>query len=150
MSDTASPGAMPSFSFESIAGAKAFRIAPSDTNYFALLFDPHKDAIEPIFVIEIFNVGGATPPNAHAQAHEFFYVLHGEGVARCGGAAKPIRKGDALLLRPGSEHVVENTGASKLYTLTVMTPNEGFSELIRAGEPVALDDEDIRVLGGVS
>ena len=54
---------------------------------------------------------------------------------------------DALLLRPGSEHVVENTGPGKLYTLTVMTPNEGFAELIRGGAPVELDAEDLRVLG---
>jgi hypothetical protein len=29
-----------------------------------------------------------------------------------------------------------------------MTPNEGFSELIRGGDPVELDAEDIRILGG--
>jgi hypothetical protein len=28
-----------------------------------------------------------------------------------------------------------------------MTPNEGFAELIRGGDPVELDDEDRRVLG---
>jgi hypothetical protein len=36
--------------------------------------------------------------------------------------------------------------AHELYTLTVMTPNDGFAELIRAGEPVALDEEDRRAL----
>jgi hypothetical protein len=45
--------------------------------------------------------------------------------------------------------VIENTGASKLYTLTVMTPNEGFSELIRGGEAVELDAEDISILRGL-
>jgi mannose-6-phosphate isomerase-like protein (cupin superfamily) len=135
------------YSFENAKSAKAFRIGPNDTNYFALLFDGAKDKIDNIFVIEIFNVGGATPPNEHAGAHEFFYVLHGEGVARCDGKSMPIAKGDALLLRPGSEHVIENTGAGKLYTLTVMTPNEGFAELIRSGSPVELDAEDRQVLG---
>jgi hypothetical protein len=61
--------------FESAAAAKAFRIAPGDTNYFAILFDPVKDKVDHIFVIEIFNVGGATPPNSHARAHEFFCIL---------------------------------------------------------------------------
>ncbi len=46
--------------FENVAAAKAFRIAPGDTNYFALLFDPVKDKVDHVFVIEIFNVGGAT------------------------------------------------------------------------------------------
>ena len=135
------------FSFENAATAKAFRISPKDTNYFVLLFDREKDDIENIFVVEIFTKGGATPPNEHAGAHEFFYVLEGEGKAHCDGKTIPVRRGDALLLRPGSEHLIENTGPAKLYTLTVMTPNEGFAELIRSGEPVTLDDEDLKVLG---
>ena len=139
---------MKSFSFEHPATAKAFRIGPDDTNYFAMLFDGEKDAIDNVFIVEIFNKGGATPPNEHAGAHEFFYVLHGEGTARCGDHVMPIKKGDALLLRPGNEHVIENTGPSKLYTLTVMTPDEDFAKLIRSGQPVELDAEDIRVLTG--
>jgi mannose-6-phosphate isomerase-like protein (cupin superfamily) len=138
---------MMKFGFENAATAKALRISPTDTNYFVLLFDPEKDDIDNIFVVEIFTKGGATPPNEHAHAHEFFYVLEGSGNARCDGKTMPIKRGDALLLRPGSEHVIENTGPGKLYTLTVMTPNEGFAELIRGGQPVDLDDEDLKVLG---
>lgn len=136
------------FSVAQLARAKAFRISPKDTNYFVMLFDHESDRIENIFVIEIFRPGGATPPNEHAAAHEFFHVLHGDGVARCDGKTLLIKKGDSLLLHPGSEHVIENTGAGKLYTLTVMTPNGGFAELIRGGEPVELEAEDIRVLQG--
>ena len=140
---------MKPFSSESVGTAKAFRISPNDTNYFALLFDGAKDGIDNVFVVEIFRHGGATPPNTHSHAHEAFFVLHGEGIARCGEHEVRLRKGDALLLRPGNEHVIENTGPGKLYTLTVMTPNEGFAELIRAGEPVALDAEDLSVLAGL-
>lgn len=140
----------PVFRATDAQSAQAFRIGPTDTNYFAILFDKHQDGIDPIFVIEIFNVDGATPPNEHAHAHEFFYVLDGEGVALCGGKEVALSKGKALLLNPGNEHVVRNTGSSKLYTLTVMTPNEGFAELIRSGEPVELDEEDLRVLSGVT
>jgi mannose-6-phosphate isomerase-like protein (cupin superfamily) len=134
------------FSVADISQAKAFRISPTDTNYFVMLFDKETDRIDNIFVIEIFRPGGATPPNEHATAHEFFHVLHGKGIARCDGKVLPIKKGDSLLLHPGSEHVIENTGVSKLYTLTVMTPNEGFAELIRSGERVTLDADDIKVL----
>jgi mannose-6-phosphate isomerase-like protein (cupin superfamily) len=137
------------FNVADLSKAKAFRISPKDTNYFVMLFDKDTDKIDNIFVIEIFKPGGATPPNEHAAAHEFFHVLHGVGLARCDGKTLPIKKGDSLLLHPGSEHVIENTGADKLYTLTVMTPNEGFAELIRGGERIDLDAEDIRVLQGV-
>lgn len=139
---------LPPAVLRSVAAVEARRISPADTNYFALLFDPESDCIAPVCVIEIFTVGGATPPNAHRHAHEFFYVLSGEGIARCGGLSYPISKGDALMLRPGAEHVIENTGLGKLYTLTFMVPNEGFAELIRAGQPVTLDDEDLTVLRG--
>lgn len=141
---------MMTFGKEAAATAKAFRISPTDTNYFAVLFDPEKDSIKNIFVIEIFAAGGATPPNEHVQADEFFYVLSGEGIARCGDQETPLKKGDALLLHPGNEHIVHNTGTKKLYCLTVMTPNEGFAELIRSGTPVELDAEDLAVLGGAS
>jgi len=139
---------MKTFSFERARTAQAFRISPQDTNYFAILSDASKDGNDNIAVIEIFNVGGATPPNSHVRAHEFFYVLHGSGVAVSDGEEQPIRQGDALLLKPGSVHVIRNTGAGKPYTLTVMTPNEGFSELIRSGEPVRLDAQDLAILEG--
>ncbi len=136
------------FRLTNVADAQVFRISPQDTNYFAVLFDKQQDDIDNIFVVEIFTVGGATPPNAHVHAHEFFYVLQGEGVASCNGNEVIIGKGDALLLHPGNEHLIRNTGNGKLYTLTVMTPNEGFAELIRSGEPMTLDEEDLRVLSG--
>lgn len=126
---------------------RAFRIAPGDTNHFAL-FAPVADAVDFTFVVEIFAPGGATPPNTHAAAQEAFFVLAGEGVAVADGARLPIGPGDAFVVRPGTEHVVENPGPGKLYCLTLMSPNEGFAELIRAGTPVDLAPEDIAVIRG--
>lgn len=130
----------------SVGDVEVRRISPTDSNYFALLFDPLRDGIDPVCVVEIFTIGGRTPPNSHAHAHEFFYVIAGAGEVHCSGEVKPIARGDALMLRPGAEHVVVNTGATKLYTLTFMTPNEGFAELIRAGEALELDAEDRAML----
>jgi len=133
---------------KSVEHVRAYRISPDDTNYFALLLDPQDDDVPFVSVVEIFNVRGKTPPNVHARAHEMFYVLKGEGIARCDGTEARVAQGDVLLLPPGGMHVVENTGTGKLYCLTTMVPNEDFAELIRAGEPVALDAEDIAVLTG--
>ena len=130
----------------SMREARAFRISEKDTNYFVILFDPETEGFEHVCVIEIFESNGATPPNSHSIAHEFFFVLSGQGRALLNGEEKALVKGDSLLLPPGVEHVVENTGSGKLYTLTVMFPNEGFAELIRNGIPVELDDEDRSVL----
>ncbi|MBM3567826.1 MAG: cupin domain-containing protein [Alphaproteobacteria bacterium] len=134
---------------KAMADCPAFRISPRDTNYFALVFDPQGEEVDLVCVVEIFQQGGKTPPNVHQRAEEMFFVLKGEGVASCGGTDTPIRAGDALLLRRGQSHVIANTGTGKLYTLTVMVPNEDFAELIRKGTPVALDAEDRAVIAGL-
>lgn len=118
------------------------RISPQDTNKFVMTVDPVADRLPFVSVIEIFDAGGKTPPNTHRYAHEMFYVLEGRGRAYCDGKSYDIAKGDTLVLPPGMEHVVENTGPERLYCLTVMVPNEGFAELIRAGAPMALDAAD--------
>ena len=130
----------------SLADAPCFRISPDDTNYFAILADPIGDDVPWITVIEIFDHDGKTPPNSHAVAHEMFYVLKGEGIAIADGEKTPVRAGDALVLRPGCEHVVENTGEGKLYCLTTMIPDEEFAALIRNGKPETLLDEDLKAL----
>ena len=122
------------------------RISPGDTNKFVMMVDPIADKLPFISVVEIFETGGKTPPNVHQHAHEMFYVLSGRGRAYCDGKTYDVAKGDTLVLPPGMEHVVENTGPDKLYCLTVMVPNEGLAELIRAGAAMALDAADTKVI----
>jgi mannose-6-phosphate isomerase-like protein (cupin superfamily) len=126
----------------------AFRIAEGDTNYFACIADPVGEGVPFTFIIEIYEKGGATPPNTHTGAFEFFYILHGQGKGFCDGVEVELRRGSTLLLPPGKEHVVQNTGPGKLYAFCAMVPNEDFAEMIHNGIPVALDDEDIAVLTG--
>jgi mannose-6-phosphate isomerase-like protein (cupin superfamily) len=128
----------------------AFRIAEGESNYFVMVFDDVGEQCGLVAVVEVFDVGGKTPPNQHLSAHEYFFVLHGEGRACVGGVWKSIAKGDALLVRPGVLHVVENLGAERLYCLTLMVPDEGFAALIRSGIPVQLDDADRAVLGAMT
>ena len=134
---------------KSIADYPCYRISADDTNYFALVMDPTVDDVSFVTVVEVFENGGKTPPNSHAAAYEMFFVLKGEGKAWCDGNEATLKAGDVLVLLPKSEYVVENTGDGKLYCLTTMMPNEGFAELIRAGIPVELDEEDIAVFGGL-
>jgi len=127
---------------------EALKIAPGDSNKMVLLFDPIADQTGFVSLIEIFDVGGRTPPNMHTVGQEMFYVLKGEGRAFSGDKVADLRPGDSLLVMPGGWHEVENTGPGKLYCLTFMAPNEGFAELIRAGQPEPLDDEDWAVISG--
>jgi mannose-6-phosphate isomerase-like protein (cupin superfamily) len=130
------------------AELRGFRISPGDSNYFACLLDPLADGVSFTLVVEIFEPGGRTPPNTHGVAEECFFVLKGAGKAYADGQEMPVGPGDCFVLRPGTEHVVVNDTAEKLYCLTLMTPNEGFAELIRGGTPVELAPEDIAVLTG--
>jgi mannose-6-phosphate isomerase-like protein (cupin superfamily) len=132
---------------KSLSDCPCYRIKATDTNYFVLLADPTVDAVSWVTVVEIFEPGGATPPNAHVRAWEQFVVLAGEGRAFCDGRMSPLVRGDILIVPPGLTHVVENIGPGKLYCLTTMMPDEEFAALIRAGIPTALTDEDLRVLG---
>jgi mannose-6-phosphate isomerase-like protein (cupin superfamily) len=122
------------------------RISPADTNKFVMTVDPVADKAPFLSVVEIFEVGGKTPLHHHDLAHEMFYVLSGQGRCHCGGQVHEIAKGDTLVLPPGMDHVVENTGAERLYCLTVMVPNEGLAELIRAGATMTLDAKDEAVI----
>ena len=125
---------------------RAYRISPDSTNRLAIVFDPAIAHFSLTYCIEIFDVGGKTPPNRHQFAIETFFVLKGEGIAMCDGEEVALHSGDALLVPPTGVHEIRNTGAERLYTLTVMVPNENFAELIRSGVPVELDAEDLAVL----
>ncbi|MEH2069270.1 MAG: cupin domain-containing protein [Nostoc sp.] len=126
---------------------QVYRISPNDSNRLAIIFDSTNANTSLTCCVEIFDVGGQTPPNRHQWAVEMFFVLKGEGTAMCDGKIANIKTGDSLLVPPTGTHLIKNTGSSRLYTLTVMVPNEDFSELIRSGIPVEFDAEDMAVLG---
>ena len=126
---------------------QVYRISPDASNRLAIIFDSTSANTSLTCCIEIFDVGGETPPNRHQWALEMFFVLKGEGIAICDGKSATIKAGDSLLVPPTGTHLIKNTGSTRLYTLTVMVPNEDFSELIRSGIPSELDEEDMAVLG---
>lgn len=130
------------------ADYQTFRISPSDTNRMAIIADPVRDKVPFTAIVEIFEPGGKTPPNTHLGAYELFFVLRGNGFALCDGKRLAVAPGDSFVVRPGHEHVVENPNAERLYCLTVMIPNEGFAELMRAGLPEILDATDIAAITG--
>lgn len=126
---------------------QVYRISPHDSNRLAIIFDSANANTSLTCCVEIFDVGGQTPPNRHQWAVEMFFVIKGEGIAICDGKKVKIQAGDSLLVPPTGTHLIKNTGSSRLYTLTIMVPNEDFAELIRSGTPLELDAEDMAVLG---
>lgn len=125
---------------------QAYRISPHDTNRLALVFDPDVANASITVCVEIFDIGGKTPPNRHQLAVEMFFILKGEGLVSCDGKQVKIQAGNSILVPPTGTHMIENTGSTRLYALCIMVPNEDFAELIRRGTPVELDEEDLKVL----
>lgn len=122
------------------------KISEKDTNKFVLLCDGEQ--VPFVSVLEIFDEGGQTPPNEHAAAHEYFYVLSGEGTAVVGDTEIAIKPGSFFIIPPGHNHQVHNTGKGRLYVLTTMVPDEGFSNLIKSGPVASLDEDDLRIIKG--
>lgn len=128
------------------AAYRAYRIEATSTNRLVIVFDPIEDGVSFIHCVEIWDEGGAQPPNVHAHAEEIFYILKGRAVAHCAGRTFPLEAGDSFLARRGQTHQIVNAGPGRLYALCTMIPNDQFAELIRSGVPAELDAEDLAVL----
>ena len=128
------------------AELRAFLISPGDTVKLAVLRRPD-DLYDASVVLEVWEPGGAQPPNSHPGSVETFYFLRGEGLAHCDGRDEPVRAGQLLVLPPRSVHRIENTGSGRLYAITTMAPDAGFAAMIEAGEPAELDPDDLAVVG---
>ena len=60
--------------------------------------------------------------HTHSREDEAIYVMEGEGVVEVDGKEDRIGKGFAILLPSGSEHRIENSGASVLRFVFAFSP----------------------------
>ncbi|MBL7489824.1 cupin domain-containing protein [Frankia sp. AgB1.9] len=126
----------------------AHRISPDDTVRLAVLSGPEQGSPTTV-VFEVWEPGGAQPPNSHPVSTETFVVLAGHGVAHSDEHTRAIGPGDVLVLPPGSVHRIVNPSTTdRLYTITVMAPDDGFAALVERGPLAPLDPEDLAVLRG--
>ena len=125
-------------------------ISPGDTVRLATLVRP-SDGTDTSVLYEVWEPGGAQPPNSHPDSAETFVVLRGTATAYSDEHVQPLQAGDTLVLPAGSVHRIVNTSATtRLYTITVMADDGGFEDLIRRGTPAELDDTDLTLLRGVA
>lgn len=127
------------------AATTPYYISAGDTVKLAVMHFP--DTLHDVSVIyEIWDVGGAQPPNMHENSVETFFFLSGSGVAHCDDSITEISSGGFLLLPPGTTHRIINTGKSRLYAVTTMSPDAGFAKMITSGIPTNFDPEDLDIL----
>jgi mannose-6-phosphate isomerase-like protein (cupin superfamily) len=130
------------------AGIRAFRISPDDTVKLAVLSGPSTGSSATV-VFEIWDPGGAQPPNSHPDSAETFVVLRGAGIAYSDEHTADLRAGDTLVLPAGSTHRIVNTSPTqRMYAITVMADDGGFEQLITRGTPAPLDAADLALLRG--
>jgi mannose-6-phosphate isomerase-like protein (cupin superfamily) len=66
--------------------------------------------------------GQATERHYHAKTEEIYFVVKGSGRMEVDDAARTVRPGDAILIRPGAWHTLENNGSSELRILCCCSP----------------------------
>jgi len=115
-------------------------ISPGDTVRLAVLAGPEASPVT--VILESWDVAGAQPPNSHPVSTELFLFLRGEGVANCDGTEVSVKAGDTLVLPATSVHFIRNAGDARMYSITLMSPDDGFADLVRRGPLAPTDDED--------
>lgn len=127
------------------SGLTAHHIKAGDKVKLAVLGGP-RDGLEHSVLYEIWEPGGSQPLNMHPNSLETFLFLQGSGEAESDGQTTSIGAGQLLVLPAGTAHRITNTGATRLYAITTMWPDNGFAELVERGPVTTLDTSDLAVL----
>jgi len=70
----------------------------------------------------IVPVGGATTAHYHRTTEELYFFTAGTGRMRLGEEERNVRAGDCVVIPPGQEHKLTNTGAEPLVLLCACAP----------------------------
>jgi mannose-6-phosphate isomerase-like protein (cupin superfamily) len=67
-------------------------------------------------------VGGATAAHYHSATEELYYIVSGSGLMRIAEEERDVRRGDCIVIPPGAEHKLTNTGSEPLVLLCCCAP----------------------------
>jgi len=67
-------------------------------------------------------VGGATAAHYHRTTEELYYIVSGSGLMRIAEEERDVRRGDCIVIPPGAEHKLTNTGSEPLILLCCCAP----------------------------
>jgi mannose-6-phosphate isomerase-like protein (cupin superfamily) len=132
-----------------------FRFSEGDHCRLALLSSPldadRRDdagpATTPLTIfVEVHDPMEQVPLHAHHNAAELYFVLRGQVIFHVGDRTITARGGDFVVVPEDAIHDLQNPGPGRLYLLTVLSRDAGFSEMLERGIPAPLDDEDLEVL----
>ena len=78
-------------------------------------------------------VDGASAAHWHPVTEELYVVTHGTGSLRLAHEVRAVVAGDCIVIPPGTEHALENTGAEPLRLLCCCAPAYSDEDTVLAG-----------------
>lgn len=66
--------------------------------------------------------GQSTEKHLHVRTEEVYYVLKGSGLMEIGRESREVGPGDGIVIPPGSEHRLTNTGRENMIFLCCCSP----------------------------
>lgn len=73
-------------------------------------------------VLMAIPVGGDVGMETHPHVEQTFVVVSGGGMAKLDGVTSPLQSNDVLVVPPGVEHNITNTGQVPLKLYTIYAP----------------------------
>jgi mannose-6-phosphate isomerase-like protein (cupin superfamily) len=67
-------------------------------------------------------VGKATTAHYHRTTEELYYIVSGTGLMRIADEERDVSRGDCIVIPPGTEHKLTNTGDEPLVLLCCCAP----------------------------
>ncbi len=87
--------------------------------------------------------GGEIGMETHERVEQTLFFLQGNGIAILNGKKRAVNPGDALVVTPGTEHNVVNTGSAPLKIYTIYAPPNHLDGRVHPTKADAdRDDED--------
>lgn len=132
-----------------------FRFSEVDHCRLALLSSPvdpdRRDdsgpAATPLTIfLEVHEASEQVPLHSHHNAAELYFVLRGRVIFHVGDRTISAQGGDFVVVPEDAIHDLQNPGPGRLYLLTVLSRDAGFSQMLERGIPSPLDAEDLEVL----
>ena len=94
-------------------------------------------------VIMCIPPGGEIGMETHERVEQTLFFLTGNGIAVLDGVSQPIDRGDVLVITPGTEHNIVNTGTEEMKIYTIYSPPNHLDGRVHATkEDAALDEDD--------
>ena len=87
------------------------------------LFHPDNSPVEGFSVAEAFvGKGLETDAHVHRRSQEIYYLLEGAGTMRLGESSLKVKKGDAILIPPGTAHNIKADEGTDIRILCICSP----------------------------